>query len=240
MRHSRMQRIVRHRAPRPKPGLRLKHLLLVSGPSGAGKTTFLAQLLARQLPTELSVRLPAGAENWRVTNGKADGYAYRLWKGAWNSTEAMLHYDIMRTFATSIARYEDDPSLAALQSAEKITVLFLATPAEVLVDQLSRKRSRSTGISLWAKSIERNIRRKLRPQRQPVYSGKVGPGQRIAHLTQCYQESGFLEARSREWILFLERSVGHKFASPVIYAEPVPGEDLRFRLAKCVSGSVPY
>src|SRR5262245_29282278 len=42
----------------------LKHLLIVAGPAGAGKSTFLRQLRSGALPAKIMTKLPPGAEHW--------------------------------------------------------------------------------------------------------------------------------------------------------------------------------
>ena len=43
-----------------------RNILLISGPSGGGKTTFLRQLREGTLAPEILARLPAGSGNWPV------------------------------------------------------------------------------------------------------------------------------------------------------------------------------
>ena len=50
----------------------LKHLLVIAGPSGGGKTTFITQLVSAQLPDQVRAQLPYGAEEWAELS--AGGY----------------------------------------------------------------------------------------------------------------------------------------------------------------------
>ncbi len=120
---------------------RIGHLLVVGGPTSAGKKTLMRKLTANQLP-ELAGRL-----------GTPDA---SVWGTPLNAnhldepsepvrSHAILHYDIMRPFFRSTRVYARDEAMDLLSCADKVTFVTVLTPSSVLskqieVAELSRKK----------------------------------------------------------------------------------------------------
>lgn len=112
---------------------RIGHLLVVSGPTSAGKKTLMRKLLANELP-ELAARL-----------GTPDG---SLWGPPLNAEKIaepsdpvrprlMLHHDLMRPYLRSAMVHERDEALDILDTAERITFVTVWTPPARLVQQIT-------------------------------------------------------------------------------------------------------
>ena len=103
---------------------RIGHLVVVAGPTSAGKST-----LIERLRSDPAVRARIGLDEggWLFDNAHLaalpNGPIERL----------VLHYDILRPWGRSIRSYGRDPALDLLDVAERVTVLTLmASPATML------------------------------------------------------------------------------------------------------------
>jgi 2-polyprenyl-3-methyl-5-hydroxy-6-metoxy-1,4-benzoquinol methylase len=109
---------------------RIRHLIVVTGPTAAGKTTFLRQLKEGALPTDLRAWLPPGCEEWpqfaakhlaregaRGFDGKTIDVPYLA--------GAVFHYDFMRPLTAAVHTYQRDQALDVLKCSDQITVIAL-------------------------------------------------------------------------------------------------------------------
>ncbi|WP_420346478.1 methyltransferase domain-containing protein [Pelagibius sp.] len=112
---------------------RIGHLLVVSGPTSAGKKSLMRALVANQVP-ELNRRLgtPDGSI-WGVPlNG---GKIFQPMEPV--QEHLILHQDFMRPFMRSAMVHERDETNDILDTAEKITFVTVWTPPEQLIKQIT-------------------------------------------------------------------------------------------------------
>ena len=118
----------------------ISHLLIVAAPSGAGKSTFISQLIAGQLPGEISEQIPRGAETWTqlslsdiscqglpaLLNARKDA-AIR---------EIILHCDTVGRKIKDGKNFEEDPIHTIIEASQNITIVQLLVPAKAMISQL--------------------------------------------------------------------------------------------------------
>lgn len=198
---------------------RIPHLLLVAGPSGAGKTTFARHLCAGTLPDELRSRLPAGAGDWdriegnrfvkRGTRPRLSGEGDQARRGL------IVHYDIVHIHRAGIAEYADDPVFGLIQAADVLSVITLQPSPAQLVAQfaareqaLDQQKGRLRGAWKWL--VLHPVRRvSLRLQ-----------GRDVPDKHDLYRETGWLERCYAQWDLFVGTLPR---GARVVAAEPVAG-----------------
>jgi 2-polyprenyl-3-methyl-5-hydroxy-6-metoxy-1,4-benzoquinol methylase len=108
---------------------RIKHLVVISGPTASGKSTFL-----QRLHSDIELRRKLGLDGIDVHYSGKDRQVLPIGELA----ELILHYDILRPYSRSIRTYERDPRCDFLKIAEKITLVTLMSPREVLCRRFER------------------------------------------------------------------------------------------------------
>lgn len=205
-------------------------LLLVSGPSAAGKSTFLERLRQRDLPPDILQALPAGAERWAQTNGRRIVHRRREEHGSAAESGVVFHYDIMRPFESAIRDYGDDPDLSPLRRAGSVTLVLIRPAAEDLARRL-RDRPPRTHV---AAAIFEAIHGGLSPvmptplrRRRKAYS-KFTEHARHRRLVEGYGQAGWLDSWYRRWEDFVAAEFGERLQRPILTIEPADG-NFRFR-----------
>lgn len=121
----------------------ISQLLVISGFAGAGKTTFMTQLAARQLPQEILDSLPAGADSWPQSEGRrpVDDLAAILGSDTRTSRlpGLVLHHDLMVLSRLGLSCYAEDPSLELLRFADRTDVVLIDPPLKRLCNQRRRQ-----------------------------------------------------------------------------------------------------
>ena len=212
----------------PGAPLRIRHLLVVAGAAGAGKTTFLDLLRAGKLPAELASELPPGASDWPQSSGsriRGRTRARRDAAGRQVVEGIALHYDIMRVWDTLVEDYSRDPALLALSLADVVTVVTIRPSDERLARQIGQKPPDPGPIRSALKALERRLRGALRPGQVPVYR-EAGSEARHAKLRALYGQPGFLDERYAAWERFVIGRFGGRPLS-FISVEPVGAENGR-------------
>jgi len=114
------------------------HLVVVSGSSGAGKSTFLDQLALGQLPLFIRDQLPQGAGSWvQVHAGEHLRWLPLLMEAPARPavTGLVLHYDLTRKCVPTIGDYANDQALRVIHRAESVTVVHIRPDHDRLVRQ---------------------------------------------------------------------------------------------------------
>ena len=120
----------------------IEHLLIVSGPTASGKSTFLDNLRDRTLPGHILSLLDKDAHTWPQTSGKiVVRKTLTTITGEKISPDEIggltLHYDILRPLSTHTVDYYRDPTLDILQCAKNITVIILRNDPADLINQFN-------------------------------------------------------------------------------------------------------
>jgi 2-polyprenyl-3-methyl-5-hydroxy-6-metoxy-1,4-benzoquinol methylase len=108
---------------------KIRHLLVVSGPTSAGKSTFLRQLEDGSLPAEIRALLPRDCEKWPQIANDGDSVDEPLISGV------VLRYDFLRPLASATHTFKRDQTLDLMQCSEKITVIVLRPEQPQLIKQ---------------------------------------------------------------------------------------------------------
>jgi hypothetical protein len=191
----------------------MNHLLLVCGPGGSGKSTFIEQLRSGRLPPELRELLPAGAESWPRMGSDRSERGLRMLRKA---EHLILHYDI----AARPRRQEshvDDPVLAGVPAAKRLTVVDIRPGRERLLNQLSFRAAEAEarrGIlsRLWRGAGLHDARhfRKLRRRRG------------LPTKASLYGEERWLETLYERWDGFLEATLAERGEGSIVRVQPAP------------------
>jgi SAM-dependent methyltransferase len=150
---------------------RIGHLLVVAGPTSSGKSTLL-----QRLKTDAALRRRLGMEDidWVIPADKRTPLPVGPIDGL------VHHYDLLRPHRRSIKTYARDPRCDFLEVADRISVVTLMSPSDVLRRRMvaSRKKApwRSTRLS-----------------------------ERHRELYERYGEADFLQGWYEQWFQFCNR-----------------------------------
>lgn len=202
-----------------------RHILLISGPSGGGKTTFIRQLGQGTLAPEILDRLPPGCGNWPVLEANDVLKGRRVMKSLPATADAVcLHYDIVLMHRYRIDRYEDDPSLLLFDDAESIDLVFVRPDTAVVkrnfMARQNEHRRKKSPISLWwSRYVRLPARHLLSPlTRKPTQSTE-----------DVYRDEKWLEDCYLRWERFIASTVERHTNASITVVEP-SGEGESFRL----------
>ena len=111
---------------------RIGHLVVVTGPTSAGKKTLCRRLVGDEIP-ELAARI--GIE--RGAEWGPYVHANRLWQPSEPVRDKMiLHYDFLRPYLRSAKVHRRDEAMDVLDTAEQVTFVTIWTPPERLRRQI--------------------------------------------------------------------------------------------------------
>lgn len=210
---------------------RIGHLLVVSGPSASGKSSFLKQLGTGGLPPDIVAALPPGASDWPQTNGRrivGGGGSRGRPRLAREPDGLVLHYDFLRPFETSIAGYADDQALAALAAADAITIVTLHAAPERLAEALAARPPKVRRLDPLRKTAASlGIRAPGKPA--PVYD-KATEHARHARLIALYRQPGWLAEWHERWRRFVDGSRGGRPGGDVHVEWTAEADGPSFRL----------
>ncbi len=112
---------------------RIDHLLVVAGPTSAGKKTIEQLLAANKLPEFAKIVNVPDTSVWStvLTANHIDDpdIPYR--------SHLLFHYDILRPFLRSTRTYERDEALEIIDCAKRVTFLTVLTPPARLREQIT-------------------------------------------------------------------------------------------------------
>lgn len=145
-----------------------RHFLLVSGPSGGGKSTFIEQLATGSLPADIGALLPSDCGRWPVIEAN-NLLKDKLSLGDVLSAagdRAILHYDIAYIHRFALPGYASDPAAALFALGDRLDVVLVSPYADSLNQQFqsrqqAHKRRKSLSRQLWGDWVRRPLRRAL-------------------------------------------------------------------------------
>jgi len=202
----------------PKIDLEKKTLLLVAGPSGAGKTVFINQYRSRTLAPELTRLLPANAERWPQIGAndcmKRGVGIDRVLPREWPAPGGIAHYDTAYVHRFGLG-YEHDPVSELFLNAGQVIVVSIRPPAETLKAQFEARTARQraakkTSHVLWKDHVRRPIERAI---------GRI-KGIDPRDTGELYRDAGWLNRCYDEWTTFAGHLIRGKPGSRLIALEP--------------------
>jgi hypothetical protein len=208
------------------------HLLVVAGPSGAGKTTFIRLLANGELPKELQALFSDYRRNWPLSGaGVEEGIRIDKYTQGTSFDGLVLHCDLVRLAKENLAGFDHDTLLRKLMScATEITVATIKLAPDALASQLLLRQAAShedraswinrfwqisrLRIGLLTADAVRRLRQRLAPM-LPTNLKRLKPMTRLSgRLDELEQskfvrkmrktrESGRLESLYEDWDQFL-------------------------------------
>ena len=127
----------------------IEHLFVVAGPPAVGKSTLIRRLGSDDMLRErLGVPKDAPILDTRTVERSRP-----------SALEALLfHYDLLRLLNRGIPAYENDPTLALLDSTRRVTFMTLRTSPDRLRAQLERRRLARPNRPLHRQAYHRTLR----------------------------------------------------------------------------------
>lgn len=118
----------------------IDHAVIISGHSGAGKSTFIDLLERRKLPIEIASLLPEGIADWPAVFQHSDlrqlpQKARALGK---SDHEVVIHYDISEVWLTH-SSFEKDRILNDLKQVDQITIVHIEPEVDMLIYHLKKR-----------------------------------------------------------------------------------------------------
>ncbi len=202
-----------------KIALEDKTLLLVAGPSGAGKTVFINQFRAGSLPRDLAQLLPSNAERWPQIGAndcmKRGVGLERVLPREWTAPGGIAHYDTAYVHRFGLAGYEQDPVYELFRKAGRLVVVSINPPADTLKAQfegrMARQRSAKKATHLlWKDYVRRPIERAL---------GRI-KGVDPLDTGNLYRDSDWVDRCYAEWTAFAKNLIRGKPGSRLITLGP--------------------
>ncbi len=129
-----------------------ENVIVIAGPSGAGKTTFLELLKRKMLPETIAALLPKDVDEWSIfeANNLASDFFI-------HGEKQIVHYDTVDIRRYPQFRYNNDPRLSFLKECKNVLMITLQPKAEQLLEQFSHRQSmrnkkKSLLKVMWAKT----------------------------------------------------------------------------------------
>jgi energy-coupling factor transporter ATP-binding protein EcfA2 len=168
-------------------------VIVIAGPSGAGKTTFLELLRRKMVPKTIAALLPEDVDEWSVFEANNIASDFFI-----HGEKQIVHYDTVDIRRYPQVRYNNDPRLSFLKECKNVLMITLQPKGEQLLEQFSQRQSMRNKNKpafkvMWAKG-----RRKLK--RLIAYNTS-----RYAKLDrdELYKSSEAVDYFQEQWNSFL-------------------------------------
>ena len=205
------------------PGRRLRHVIVVAGPSGAGKNAFITQLMWGQMQADVLAALQLRPREAELI-AELD---HALWMPNLLDFPAgrtpVMHYEMTHTGLAYSNGFERDPALQILRMAETATIVNLRPPRDRLIRQWGGAHLQTR--TVWqvrlryvldplARAIHRTIRKVPRNVRRPRFLWRAvtrwSKRQPIPHrpVASLYLRRDGLTGLYRSWDAFVRQAEG--------------------------------
>lgn len=133
--------------------LKIKHLVLISGSCGSGKSTFIDNMDSNGYSNKLGV----SKEKATFVSGNMlrDKNLSESFPHQFNDT-VVFHYDINSINRHGIHSYDRDQSLDIMSCAEEITIVLLAQSQDILVSQMVSSENKDGSLSSYHSDLQKN------------------------------------------------------------------------------------
>lgn len=210
---------------------KIGHLVIVSGPTSSGKSTFIRHLKQGILPAAITKKLPQGIAEWPQIGSS------RLFKNSHVTVDGkvldtpnidglVLHYDILRPYARGTQEFNRDQTLDLIQCAAKVTVIVLKTDISVLQRQLFegeiknanwKKKTTNNFLSLVGRFREQRVGALTLKLVELIIRRRIKTRTKSRHeeLLEHYNKPGWVESWLVRWQEYLKRQGNKMSVIPV-------------------------
>lgn len=199
-------------------------LVLLAGPSGAGKTTFLQQMKDGLLPLEVRAELPVCSEDVlviEVTNKlrnriRTEGFG-SLARSLEPTEVIIVHYDITSIHRFGLNSYESDPGLELIRLGNRLTVISILPEQKRLLsqfDERARMRLAEKGRlhRFWRTRVADPLRR--------ARSAALGRDLLLEH--DLYKSNAWVGECYEQWRTYVQQLRTQRHNVNALYLEPCP------------------
>ena len=133
--------------------LKIKHLVIISGTCGSGKSTFIDNMESNGYSDQLGLKKET--INFVTGNMLRDQKLSASFPNQLNDT-VVFHYDINSINRHGIHSYDRDQSLDILRCAEKTSIVLLAPSQKILLRQMINSESKDGYLSSHHNALQKN------------------------------------------------------------------------------------
>lgn len=199
---------------------KIDHVLVVSGPSAGGKSTFIDQFVAGRLDASIARLLPPDASGWAHVDGndilKRSHVLEDVLPDGASIPGVIVHYDFVHILRVGFSDdYGKDPLFRILEMCNKVTFCDVRPSQERLFEHFSdrlREQQRRKGKLrvMWRQKVHaplRQMRMRLKGERHLVKE-------------DIYRDAAWMKACYARWDAFLsDIAIGHTNVS-IVRVEP--------------------
>lgn len=227
-------------------------MIVVAGPSEAGKSTFLEQLARGQLRQQILDLLPERAGNW----SQVHALEHSQWLPPLMDprsplvTGLVLHYDLTRRFLPTIGAFANDPALNIIRRAISVTIIDIRADSDRLLRQWVHGKTRLGDpkhrpfwrVLAWISECGQPARPWLRALRRRLHGRATRPLRRLLRavdrrlaawqlpksgvIVLYLKDAGRIDALYRSWEAFIEQVRRDGTAVTRTCIRPAPGTSL--------------